>query len=109
VIDSSVGCTIDFSGQGKQVGHLSLAKITNTAGWASTFVHIAQVAIGDGPTVLVLAGSDRGEYEGQGRSAHGGSRTLSPTPSSHRPFEHATEASGCREFSILQRIPPPAS
>ena len=65
MIDSPVGCTIDFSRRGKQVGHLSLAKITNTAGWASTFVHIAQVANGDGPTVLVLAGNHGDEYEGQ--------------------------------------------
>ncbi len=65
MIDSPVGRTIDFSRQGKQVGHLSLAKITNTAGWASTFVHIAQVANGDGPTVLVLAGNHGDEYEGQ--------------------------------------------
>ena len=65
MIDSPVGCTIDFSRQGKQVGHLSLQKITNTAGWASTFVPIAQVANGDGPTVLVLAGNHGDEYEGQ--------------------------------------------
>lgn len=65
MIDSPVGCTIDFSRTGKQVGHLSLQKITNTAGWASTFVQIAQVANGDGPTVLVLAGNHGDEYEGQ--------------------------------------------
>jgi len=65
VIDSPVGCTIDFSRAGKQVGHLSLPKITNTAGWASTFVHVAQVANGEGPTVLVLAGNHGDEYEGQ--------------------------------------------
>jgi predicted deacylase len=65
VIDSPVGCTIDFSRDGKQVGHLSLPKITNTAGWASTFVHVSQVANGDGPTVLVLAGNHGDEYEGQ--------------------------------------------
>ena len=63
--DSPVGCTIDYAATGKQVGHLSLAKINNTAGWASTFVHIAQVANGDGPTVLVLAGNHGDEYEGQ--------------------------------------------
>ena len=65
MIDSPVACTIDFARGGKQVGHLSLPKITNTAGWASTFVHIAQVANGDGPTVLVLAGNHGDEYEGQ--------------------------------------------
>ena len=45
--DSQVGCTIDFDRPGKQIGHLSLPKITNTAGWASTFVHLAQIANGD--------------------------------------------------------------
>ena len=65
MIDSPVACTIDFERGGKQVGHLSLPKITNTAGWASTFVHIAQVANGEGPTVLVLAGNHGDEYEGQ--------------------------------------------
>ena len=64
-MDSPVGCTIDFAASGKQVGHLSLAKINNTAGWASTFVHVGQVANGDGPTVLVLAGNHGDEYEGQ--------------------------------------------
>ena len=65
MIETPVGCTIDYAATGKQVGHLSLAKINNTAGWASTFVHIAQVANGDGPTVLVLAGNHGDEYEGQ--------------------------------------------
>ena len=60
-----VGCTIDLSRQGKQIGHLSIPKITNTAGWASTFIHLGQVANGDGPTVLVLAGNHGDEYEGQ--------------------------------------------
>jgi N-alpha-acetyl-L-2,4-diaminobutyrate deacetylase len=64
-MDSPVSCSIDLSAQGKQVGHLALPKITNTAGWASTFVHIAQVANGDGPTVLALAGNHGDEYEGQ--------------------------------------------
>lgn len=65
MIDSPVGCSIDLAAPGKQVGHLSLPKITNTAGWASTFVHIGCVANGDGPTVLVLAGNHGDEYEGQ--------------------------------------------
>ena len=65
MIDSSVGCTIDLAAPGKQVGQLSLPKITNTAGWASTFVPIATVANGDGPTVLVSGGNHGDEYEGQ--------------------------------------------
>ena len=62
---STVSCSIDLGAGGKQVGHLSLPKITNTAGWASTFVPIASIAGGDGPTVLVLAGNHGDEYEGQ--------------------------------------------
>ncbi len=60
-----VSCTIDLTAPGKQIGHLAFPKITNTAGWASTFVHIASIANGDGPTVLVLAGNHGDEYEGQ--------------------------------------------
>ena len=61
----TVSCTIDLNREGKQVGHLALPKITNTAGWASTFVHIGCIANGEGPTVLVLAGNHGDEYEGQ--------------------------------------------
>ena len=60
-----VASTIDWEAQGKQIGHLAFPKITNTAGWASTFVHCACIANGDGPTVLVLAGNHGDEYEGQ--------------------------------------------
>ncbi len=35
----AVSCTIDLAAPGKQVGHLAFPKITNTGGWASTFVH----------------------------------------------------------------------
>ena len=62
---SPVSCTIDLAAPGKQVGHLAFPKITNTAGWASTFVHIASSSNGEGPTVLVLAGNHGDEYEGQ--------------------------------------------
>ena len=60
-----VVCTVDLAAPGKQVGHLAFPKITNTAGWASTFVHIASIANGEGPTILVLAGNHGDEYEGQ--------------------------------------------
>ncbi len=63
--DPAVTCTIDLGAGGKQIGHLAFPKITNTAGWASTFVHIASIGDGDGPTVLVLAGNHGDEYEGQ--------------------------------------------
>jgi predicted deacylase len=64
-VSHPVSCTIDLTAPGKQIGHLAFPKITNTAGWASTFVHIASIANGDGPTVLVLAGNHGDEYEGQ--------------------------------------------
>ena len=63
--DPAVSCSIDLTAPGKQIGHLALPKITNTAGWASTFVQIASIARGEGPTVLVLAGNHGDEYEGQ--------------------------------------------
>ena len=50
---------------GKRVGHLRINKITNTAGSASTFIHIGCVVNGSGPTVLVLVGNHDDEYEGQ--------------------------------------------
>ena len=62
---SPVSCSIDLEALGKRIGHLAFPKITNTAGWASTFVHIGCVARGNGPTVLVLAGNHGDEYEGQ--------------------------------------------
>jgi N-alpha-acetyl-L-2,4-diaminobutyrate deacetylase len=65
VTASQVACTIDLSAPGKQLGRLQLPKITNTGGWASTFIPIASVANGEGPNVLVLAGNHGDEYEGQ--------------------------------------------
>ncbi len=62
---SPVSCTIDLSAPGKQLGRLQLPKITNTGGWASTFIPIASVGNGDGPNVLVLGGNHGDEYEGQ--------------------------------------------
>ena len=63
--DPAVSCSIDLTAPGKQIGRLAFPKITNTAGWASTFVHVASIARGEGPTVLVLAGNHGDEYEGQ--------------------------------------------
>ena len=60
-----VTCTIDLDAPGKQVGRLQLPKITNTGGWAYSFVPIATIANGDGPTVLVSGGNHGDEYEGQ--------------------------------------------
>src|SRR4029079_831456 len=42
-----------------------LPRISNTGGWASSFVPIASVASGEGPTVLVLAGNHGEQYDRQ--------------------------------------------
>ncbi len=63
-MSTQVSCTIDLAAAGKQVGRLQLPRISNTGGWASSFVPIACIANGSGPTVLVLAGNHGDEYEG---------------------------------------------
>jgi N-alpha-acetyl-L-2,4-diaminobutyrate deacetylase len=65
VTEPAVTSTIDLAAPGKQVGRLQYPKITNTGGWAYSFVPIATIANGDGPTVLVSGGNHGDEYEGQ--------------------------------------------
>lgn len=63
--DPAVSCTIDLEAPGKQVGRLQFPKINDTAGWGYSFVPIATIANGEGPTVLVSGGNHGNEYEGQ--------------------------------------------
>jgi N-alpha-acetyl-L-2,4-diaminobutyrate deacetylase len=65
VTEPAVTSTIDLTAPGKQVGRLQYPKITDTGGWAYSFVPIATIANGDGPTVLVSGGNHGDEYEGQ--------------------------------------------
>jgi N2-acetyl-L-2,4-diaminobutanoate deacetylase len=65
VTEPAVFSTIDLTARGKQIGRLQYPKITNTAGWAYSFVPIATIANGDGPTVVVSGGNHGDEYEGQ--------------------------------------------
>jgi predicted deacylase len=65
VSEPAVSCTIDLTAPGKQVGRLQFPKINDTAGWGYSFVPIATIANGDGPTVLVSGGNHGNEYEGQ--------------------------------------------
>jgi predicted deacylase len=62
---SPVTCTIDLDRPGRRLGRLVLPRSSNTAGWASTWISIACVVNGPGPTVLVLAGNHGDEYAGQ--------------------------------------------
>jgi len=61
----AVSATIDLTAPGKQVGRLQFPRISNTGGWAYSFVPVATVANGEGPTVLVTGGNHGDEYEGQ--------------------------------------------
>ena len=61
----AVQATIDLTAPGRQVGRLQFPRISNTGGWAYSFVPIATVANGEGPTVLVSGGNHGDEYEGQ--------------------------------------------
>lgn len=65
MLDSPIRCSLDVDRPGRQVGRLQLPRSDNESGWASTFVPIATVASGSGPTVLVLGGNHGDEYEGQ--------------------------------------------
>jgi predicted deacylase len=64
-VRSPVTCTIDLERPGRRLGRLALPRSSNTAGWASTYIPIACVVNGSGPTVLVLAGNHGDEYAGQ--------------------------------------------
>jgi predicted deacylase len=63
--DVAVSCTIDLDEPGRRVGRLQYPKITNTSGWAYSFVPIACFVNGEGPTVVVSGGNHGDEYEGQ--------------------------------------------
>src|SRR6188472_3468407 len=75
--DSPVSCTIDLTGNGKQVGMLKVPRSSNTAGWSNLWIPIVSVANGDGPTVLVIGGVHGDEPEGQ-IAALNLARTLQP-------------------------------
>jgi predicted deacylase len=65
VTGPAVTSSIDLTAPGKQIGRLQYPKISNTGGWAFSFVPIATIANGEGPTVLVSGGNHGDEYEGQ--------------------------------------------
>ena len=61
---SRIGCDIDWDADGKQVTRLRVPYSRNRSAWGSVQVPIAQIARGEGPTVLLLAGAHGDEYEG---------------------------------------------
>jgi predicted deacylase len=58
-----VSCTIDLGADGKQVGEFRLPRGTDDGAFVS--IPVATIANGDGPAVLVSAGTHGDEYEGQ--------------------------------------------
>ena len=65
MIDSPIVCTVDFERSGRQTGRLQLPRSDNDSGWANTYIPIACVSNGEGPTALVMGGNHGDEYEGQ--------------------------------------------
>jgi predicted deacylase len=61
----AVTATVDLEAPGKQIGRLQFPRISNTGGWAYSYVPIAVIANGEGPTVVVSGGNHGDEYEGQ--------------------------------------------
>lgn len=62
---SRVDCEIDFERPGRQVSFLRVTHSDNRHAFGVIPVPIAQLAHGNGPTVLLTAGNHGDEYEGQ--------------------------------------------
>lgn len=62
---SRIGCSIDLSAPGKQLGYLTLAWSDNRWAGGPILIPIACIANGEGPTALITGGTHGDEYEGQ--------------------------------------------
>ncbi len=62
---SPIHSSIDYEKQGQQWGTLSVPYSYNLSGWSQLQIPIAQIAHGEGPTVLLMAGNHGDEYPGQ--------------------------------------------
>ena len=62
---SQIECGIDFERPGLQISYLHLSHSDNEHALSVIPVPVAQIANGDGPTVLLTAGTHGDEYEGQ--------------------------------------------
>ncbi len=63
--DSRVITDIDFSVQGKQIGHIFIDNPSNSSWFGKTCIPIARIANGSSPSLLLCAGVHGDEYEGQ--------------------------------------------
>jgi len=62
---SPIYSSVDFEKPGIQWGTLSVPYSYNLSGWSQLQIPIAQIANGQGPTVLLMAGNHGDEYPGQ--------------------------------------------
>ncbi len=62
---SRIGCSIDLSAPGKQLGYLTLAWSDNRWAGGPILIPIACIANGKGPTALITGGTHGDEDEGQ--------------------------------------------
>ncbi|HET8729206.1 MAG TPA: N(2)-acetyl-L-2,4-diaminobutanoate deacetylase DoeB [Alphaproteobacteria bacterium] len=61
---SRVWASVDLAAEGKQRGFLTVPHSRNDSAWGSIRIPITVIANGEGPTVLMTAGSHGDEYEG---------------------------------------------
>ncbi len=61
---SPIHCTLDYTKQGKQHGHLCVPYSYNLGGWANLLIPITVIRNGQGPSALVLGGNHGDEYPG---------------------------------------------
>jgi len=62
---SRIESEVDFCAQGKHVGHLRLPHSVHRSAYGWLPMPIASISNGDGPRVLLMAGTHGDEYEGQ--------------------------------------------
>lgn len=63
--NSYVWTDIDFSANGKQIGHIFAPHQTNASAYGNICIPIAQIRNGESPALLLTAGIHGDEYEGQ--------------------------------------------
>jgi N-alpha-acetyl-L-2,4-diaminobutyrate deacetylase len=62
---SRIGCSIDLTAPGKQLGYLTMAWSDNRWAGGPILIPIASIANGKGKTALITGGTHGDEYEGQ--------------------------------------------
>lgn len=64
-MNSQIWTTLDYNRPGKQIGHLNLPHSVHRSAYGNIVIPLGIVANGQGPTLLLTAGTHGDEYEGQ--------------------------------------------